>query len=110
MNFIKPFLGILLLIWLISCEKEQIFKENYTFGIENRYFETIDSVKVGNQTIKSPILVGERHFFEEMFPTSKYEVVFYTSSNLIVKSEFRAISYRDTIQLTLKTDGKIEIK
>lgn len=54
MNFIKPFLGILLLIWLISCEKEQVFKENYIIGVENQYFETIDSVKIRNKTSKNP--------------------------------------------------------
>lgn len=110
MNFIKPFLGILLSIWLISCKKEEIFKENYTIGVENQYFETIDSVKIGENTLKKPLFVNQKHFFSEKFPTSDYKIEFYTASNLMIKTKFKAISHHDTILLTLSRNGKINAK
>lgn len=94
----------------MSCKKESIYQEKYQIGIQNSYFEAIDSVKIGKQTLKNSIPVGEEHFFKEMFWRAKYEVIFYTSSQLIIKSDFQAISSQHVILLTLKANGKIEIQ
>ncbi|MFK8297123.1 hypothetical protein ACI76O_01885 [Capnocytophaga cynodegmi] len=101
---------LICLILSISCKKEKIYQEKYKIGVQNNYFEAIDSVKIGEQTLKNPIPIGEEHFFKEMFLRAKYEVIFYTSSQLIIKSDFQAVSYQHVILLMLKDNGRIEIQ
>ncbi|MDO5105501.1 hypothetical protein [Capnocytophaga sp.] len=114
MTFTKHFLGVVLLLCLLlpnsACKKEQVFQEKYRIGVQNHYFEMIDSVKVGEHMIKNPILVGEKSFFDKKFSSAYYLVHFYTSSNLIVQAKFNAISHQDTILLALNSAGKIIIK
>lgn len=78
--------------------------------MENNYFETIDSIKIGNHVLKEAVLVGTTKFFEEPINSSDYSIACYTASNLIIKANFKAVSHRDTILLGLTIEGKIIIK
>ena len=101
---------LICLILLISCEKEKIYQEKYKIGVQNNYFETIDSVKIGTNMILTPISVGEKQFFREPFTVSNYTAYCYTQSNLVIKADFKAISHQDIILLIINSEGKISIK
>lgn len=94
---------------MISCKKEEIFQENYNIGVKNNYFEAIDSIKIGSATFNKSLSVGETSFFKEKFSISSYSVKLYTTSNLIITTKFKAISHKNTILLTLISDGTILI-
>jgi len=114
MNFIKHYLGLKLLICLflpsISCKKEEVFKENYRIGFENKYFERIDSVMIGDKIMRAPIEVSTIQNFEDIFPIGTYKIQIYTASNLVIKTTLKAVSYDEYILLVLTEKGDVLIK
>jgi len=101
---------ICLFLLSISCKKEKVSKENYRIGIENRYFERIDSVLIGSKMSKEPIEVSQTYFFKEYFPKNTYEVRCYTASHLVIKTTLKAVDHQENILLSLNTDGVLSIK
>jgi hypothetical protein len=114
MNFIKHYLGLKLLICLflpsISCKKEEVFKENYRIGFENKYFERIDSVMIGDKIMRAPIEVSTIQNFEDIFPIGTYKIQIYTASNLVIKTTLKAVSYDEYILLVLTEKDDVLIK
>ena len=101
---------ICLFLLSISCKKEKVSKENYRIGIENRYFERIDSVLIGSKMSKEPIEVSQTYFFKEYFPKNTYEVRCYTASHLVIKTTLKAVDHQENILLSLNADGVLSIK
>lgn len=101
---------ICLFLLSISCKKEKVSKENYRIGIENRYFERIDSVSIGSKMTKEPIEVSQTYFFKEYFPKNTYEVRCYTASHLVIKTTLKAVDHQENILLSLNADGVLSIK
>ena len=114
MNFIKHYLGLKLLICLflpsISCKKEEVFKENYRIGFENKYFERIDSVMIGDKIMRAPIELSKIQNFEDIFNIGTYKIKIYTASNLVIKTTLKAVSYDEYILLVLTEKGDVLIK
>ena len=98
------------IIILVSCNKEDIYPEYYTLLVENKYFESIDSIAIDNQTEHTGIEVSNIIVCKEQITRTIHELICYTHSNLRLKIQFKAISNKKQIIATIHSDGSISLR
>lgn len=74
--------------------------------ITNHYFESIDSVFLAGRTVTQPIL--PYHNLEwGIIKRGEYNIRFYTHSDLVISAELNIATEKNTLIVTLHTNGSV---
>lgn len=103
------FLQLFSFIWLLfSCSKNDVEPNSYKVQVKNFYFESVDSVKVGDyylgkiekEIISSPL----------SFTKGVYDFTCLTKSELRITAKINIQGLNETINIRLNEKGKVELE